>query len=329
MTAVGLARARDIQNKKSLSEETVRRMKAYFDRHEIDKQGETWAQQGKGWQAWHGWGGDAGQTWANAIVERLNKQRQQNSAPAENRVEFSAATEVQLALKQKPTDANDWLTAVAQYRKELDQRSAAHVAPVLMGKSVGQLLEPKKFDLPTPNAGENHEDFMARCMADPVATAEFPDAAQRTAVCMRQHPRDMAKVGPSGAIVSSDKAPASDTPNRRPEGEGTAKGDASTTRGADVPAEVEKTLQDKADDFNERHKSKLGYGATIGQLRSVYQRGVGAYNVSHSPKVQSQQQWAYARVNAFLYLLKNGRPENPKYTQDNDLLPAKHPKAAK
>jgi capsid protein len=329
MTAVGLARARDIQNKKALSEETVRRMKAYFDRHEIDKQGQTWAQQGKGWQAWHGWGGDAGQTWANAIVERLNKQRQQNSAPAENRVEFSAATEVQLALKQKPTDANDWLTAVAQYRKELDQRSAAHVAPVLMGKSVGQLLEPKKFDLPTPNAGENHEDFMARCMADPVATAEFPDAAQRTAVCMRQHPRDMAKVGPSGAIVSSDKAPASDTPNRRPEGEGTAKGDASTTRGADVPAEVEKTLQDKADDFNERHKSKLGYGATIGQLRSVYQRGVGAYNVSHSPKVQSQQQWAYARVNAFLYLLKNGRPENPKYTQDNDLLPAKHPKAAK
>jgi hypothetical protein len=330
MTAVGLARARDIQNKKALSEETVRRIKAYFDRHEIDKQGETWAQQGKGWQAWMGWGGDAGQTWANAIVERLNKQRQQNSAPAENRVQFSAATEVELAIKSNGVHANDWLTAVQEYRKELHARSAPYTEPVIVGKSAVQLLEKKKeFELPTPNAGENHEDFMARCMADPVATAEFPDAAQRTAVCMRQHPRDMAKVGPSGAIVSSDKAPASDTPNRRPEGEGTAKGDASTTRGADVPAEVEKTLQDKADDFNQRHKSKLGYGATIGQLRSVYQRGVGAYNVSHSPKVQSQQQWAYARVNAFLYLLKNGRPENPKYTQDNDLLPAKHPKAAK
>jgi hypothetical protein len=149
---------------------------------------------------------------------------------------------------------------------------------------------------------------------------------------MRQHEGKfkvgMAKVGPRGGIVSSDKAPASDTPNRRPEGEGTAKGDASTTRGADVPAEVEKTLQEKADDFNERYKAKLGYGATIGQLRSVYQRGVGAYNVSHSPKVQSQQQWAFARVNAYLYLLKNGRPENPNYTQDNDLLPAKHPKAS-
>jgi capsid protein len=72
MTDVGIARARDIMNKRPLSEDTVRRMKAYFDRHEIDKQGETWSEEGKGWQAWNGWGGDAGQTWANAIVERLN-----------------------------------------------------------------------------------------------------------------------------------------------------------------------------------------------------------------------------------------------------------------
>ena len=75
MTDVGIARARDIMNKRPLSEDTVRRMKAYFDRHEIDKQGETWSEQGKGWQAWNGWGGDAGQTWANAIVERLNAGR--------------------------------------------------------------------------------------------------------------------------------------------------------------------------------------------------------------------------------------------------------------
>ena len=38
------------------------------------------------------------------------------------------------------------------------------------------------------------------------------------------------------------------------------------------------------------------------------------------------KQWAMARVNAFLYLLKNGRPQNKKYTTDYDLLPAKHPK---
>jgi hypothetical protein len=33
-----------------------------------------------------------------------------------------------------------------------------------------------------------------------------------------------------------------------------------------------------------------------------------------------------ARVNAYLYLLKEGRPQNKKYTTDYDLLPAKHPK---
>jgi len=38
-TAVGVARARDLSNGKSISPDTARRMKAYFDRHEIDKQG--------------------------------------------------------------------------------------------------------------------------------------------------------------------------------------------------------------------------------------------------------------------------------------------------
>jgi len=186
MTAVGLARARDLKNRKPLSEDTVRRMKAYFDRHEVDKQGSSWSEKGAGWQAWNGWGGDAGQRWANAIVERLNKQQAQNSVQTE-RVQFSAATEVQLAIKQKPTNANDWLTAVEQYRKELDKRSAAHVAPFVIGKTPAQLLEAKKFDLPTPNMGETHDDFMTRCMGDAVAIKEFPDAAQRNAVCMRQH----------------------------------------------------------------------------------------------------------------------------------------------
>lgn len=73
MTPVGIARARDLANGRPVSEETIRRMKAYFDRHQSDKQGSTWDDYGKGRQAWDGWGGDAGQTWANSIVERLNK----------------------------------------------------------------------------------------------------------------------------------------------------------------------------------------------------------------------------------------------------------------
>ena len=64
-------------------------------------------------------------------------------------------------------------------------------------------------------------------------------------------------------------------------------------------------------------------------LKSVYQRGVGAYNTSHSPEVKSSQQWGLARVNAFLYLIKEGRPQNKKYTTDYDLLPKEHPKSEK
>ena len=136
----------------------------------------------------------------------------------------------------------------------------------------------------------------------------------------------MAEVGERGGIRRSKKAPKSDTPNPKPKGKGTAKGDASTTRGAKVSKKDEATLKQKSDDFNKRYKDKLGYGVNVGMLKAVFQRGLGAFNVSHSPRVKSASQWSFARVNAFLYLVKNGRPQNPKYTGDFDLLPKGHPK---
>jgi len=73
MTPVGIARARDLSNRAALSLTTVRRMLGYFSRHLPDKQGATWIEQGKGWQAWHGWGGDAGARWAIRIVRREDR----------------------------------------------------------------------------------------------------------------------------------------------------------------------------------------------------------------------------------------------------------------
>lgn len=139
----------------------------------------------------------------------------------------------------------------------------------------------------------------------------------------------LAEVGPRGGVRKSPKAPKSDTPNPNPKGKGTAKGDASGKRGAKVSAKDRASLQKKADDFNKRYKEKLGYGITVGMLASVFQRGLGAFNTSHSPNVKSPSQWAHARVNAFMYLVRNGRPQNAKYTTDYDLLPAKHPKSSK
>ena len=138
-----------------------------------------------------------------------------------------------------------------------------------------------------------------------------------------------AEVGERGGIAKSPKAPASDTPNRNPKGKGTAKGNAKGKTGAKVSAKDRASLKKKADDFNDRYRDKLGYGITTGMLASVFQRGLGAFNTSHSPKVRSASQWAHARVNAFMYLVRNGRPQNAKYTTDYDLLPKKHPKAKK
>lgn len=74
MTEVGLARARQLINRDKLSPDVVRRMLSYFQRHEVDKQGSTWKDKGKGWQAWNGWGGDEGYEWAKRIVGQMDKE---------------------------------------------------------------------------------------------------------------------------------------------------------------------------------------------------------------------------------------------------------------
>ena len=40
--------------------------------------------------------------------------------------------------------------------------------------------------LPEPNQGETRDQFIDRCMADTAMVREFPDAAQRRAVCEQQ-----------------------------------------------------------------------------------------------------------------------------------------------
>lgn len=73
-TEVGIARARDISNKVNLSMDTVRRMASYFARHEVDKDAEGFRPGEDGYPsngriAWALWGGDPGQSWANAIID--------------------------------------------------------------------------------------------------------------------------------------------------------------------------------------------------------------------------------------------------------------------
>lgn len=79
-TEVGIARARDISNGKTLSEETVKRMHSFFSRHEVDKDAEGFSPGEEGYPsngriAWALWGGDAGFAWSRRIAKSLEEER--------------------------------------------------------------------------------------------------------------------------------------------------------------------------------------------------------------------------------------------------------------
>lgn len=89
---------------------------------------------------------------------------------------------------------------------------------------------------------------------------------------------------------------------------------------------VEKGIANKVSEHNK--SAKPGRKATVPMLKAVYRRGAGAFSSSHRPG-KTRDQWAMARVNAFLKLLRSGSPANPNYKQDNDLLPKAHPRSSR
>jgi hypothetical protein len=75
-TSVGVARARDLSNRRNLSPDTIRRMSAYFARHEVDKRAGGFGDDddpSAGYIAWLLWGGDAGRDWADDIKAQMDK----------------------------------------------------------------------------------------------------------------------------------------------------------------------------------------------------------------------------------------------------------------
>ena len=84
--------------------------------------------------------------------------------------------------------------------------------------------------------------------------------------------------------------------------------------GIELSKEQESALRTKVQEHNAKYEGK-GKKVTLGMLKAVWRRGAGAFSTSHRPG-QSRSSWAMARVNAFLYLVKNGRPSNPNYFQE-------------
>lgn len=96
-----------------------------------------------------------------------------------------------------------------------------------------------------------------------------------------------------------------------------------------VSPTVKKGLEKKVKDHNEEVKDlKVDWNprVTYKKLEKVFDRGIGAYRTNREsvrPNVKSEEQWAYARVNSFLFVMKKGRFQGG--THDTDLLPKGHP----
>lgn len=78
-TGVGRARAGQLASGESISLSTLKRMKSFFSRHEVDKNALGFSQGEKGFPspgrvAWDAWGGDAGFAWAESMVSENEKQ---------------------------------------------------------------------------------------------------------------------------------------------------------------------------------------------------------------------------------------------------------------
>ena len=76
-TEVGVARARDLSNRRNVSADTVQRMRSFFARHgaQVNRQHPQWENKNNPsaqWIAWLLWGGDPGRKWAEGL--KIEKQ---------------------------------------------------------------------------------------------------------------------------------------------------------------------------------------------------------------------------------------------------------------
>jgi hypothetical protein len=80
---------------------------------------------------------------------------------------------------------------------------------------------------------------------------------------------------------------------------------------------VLESLKSKVKEHNSKSKKKV----TLSQLKKIYRRGAGAFSSSHRPG-KSRGQWAMARVNMFLKMVRGGKVKDSYRKADQDVAKA-------
>lgn len=120
-TAVGWKRAHQLANRQKISLDTIKRMKAFFDRHQAHKdlspefKDEPWRDHG--YVAWLLWGGDAAREWAEAKLKELEQNESEDLSESilkdrqQINLKFKRSVLRTLDLIQNLIQNNQWLKA--------------------------------------------------------------------------------------------------------------------------------------------------------------------------------------------------------------------------
>ena len=144
-TAVGVARARQLANRQNVSPSTARRMKAYFDRHEVDKQATGFKRGEKGFpsrgkQAWELWGGNAGYGWAKKLVRQMNAADEKAKAEREltitNKVKQMASVRI-----YDPIGTGDGELSAKSFKMALDDLGEPKAITIHVNSQGGSVIE--------------------------------------------------------------------------------------------------------------------------------------------------------------------------------------------
>jgi hypothetical protein len=311
-------------------------MKAFFDRHEVDKKGATWDEQGKGWQAWNGWGGDAGYAWARKVVRQMEARDKKELAEPASCPIATQDIKTNLANRQtavddanygpaNPNEPNEdyWKAKANEF-----QGDVATAKKMLCGNCAAFDQRSKVLGCIKKGIGEDANEVAIGGNLGYCEIFDFKCAAKRTCDAWivggpmtDEKAKELARPGPKSA-AQTPAPPKERIKGSKENPEGTA---ATRSKAGDIEISEanEQALKDKIAQFKKDHPKKNA--PSLGTLKKVFRRGAGAYSTSFRPTItggqpNSRNAWAMARVNKFLKMAGGGEVKESYRKADGDLL---------
>jgi HK97 family phage major capsid protein/HK97 family phage prohead protease len=175
-TEVGVARARDIQNRKELSFSTVKRMYSFFSRHEVDKKAEGFSPGEKGYPsagriAWALWGGDAGFSWSRKIAGQLDDDRNEEAVNMDNEVEVEATVESVDEVRTEEVveeTVEETAEAVEETTEEVEEETDRSASPEVQHRAMEMEFSPIDEETRTVKMALSSEEPVGRSFGNEV-----------------------------------------------------------------------------------------------------------------------------------------------------------------